>query len=35
MKVVDSGVGVEVGLDIVVDFVGLFELLSSAAHAVC
>lgn len=35
MEVVDSGVDVEIGLDVVVDLVGFFELLGGAAHAVC
>lgn len=31
----DSGVDVQIGLDVVVDLACLFELLGSAAHAVC
>lgn len=35
VEVVDSGVDVEIGLDVVVYLVGFFELLGGAAHAVC
>lgn len=35
MEVVDSRVGVEIGLDVVVHLVGLFELFGCATHAVC
>lgn len=34
MEVMDSCVDVEIGLDVVVDLVGLFELLCGTAHAV-
>lgn len=34
MEVMDSCVDVEIGLDVVVDLVGLFELFCGAAHAV-